>query len=88
MTRHSGNTTVNEIAKRDVIFAYAKKDIVIGDLKFIEGDQIECSGHWTTNGKPYVSLMFVNSKIYTDASDFELDPELWNIFVLVRFTKE
>lgn len=70
---NSSNTTVNQIAKRDTIIAFSKKNKTC----------IEASGHWDTPEGVYCQIHKRNGKTYT--KDVLLKNDEWDVFVLVKY---
>jgi hypothetical protein len=79
---------LTQIAKRDQIVAIATKDVAIGSHIFInEGQEIQCSGHWDSNGAVYCEIMECKFQPNYVGKDVVLHPNDFNIWVLVKFGK-
>ena len=92
--RNSSNTSVNQIVKRDRIFAYAteshsltvrrRETDTVEEIAIEEGDQIEGSGHWDTDDSVVLFIEKINLRD-DQGLDGELNTNKWKVFVLVPF---
>lgn len=84
--------TVNSIAKRDIIFAVANKEVKLNNFTFLKGDQIFAWGHWDTAEGIYCQVYELNNQLieHKVALDVMLDFNDWEIKVqaLVDFKKK